>query len=314
MSAGFEPKCSGGRMSQEQGEVFNQIRRRQTEDLSRRILSSLNTTFVGDQTMAWLQNVNENVDSKPSATATLEDPLCQLSMVMLMDTLFDDFNRYAYQYNQTEENRAFVVTCRRPAGDGIKDPSNLYQGFLQNSVWGMCVRGDTKSVRFSFIPPKFLYEDEKNRPAIRSFVELSIQMFNEGPGWSVDGKPLRNSQVPALSKKIFARLIRVPRGDVSETEPLKFDAVVEKAEEQSMPGGAPAPVQSPAETITFSLLAVLDAIDAEIVGLQQEGMTAMRSGGMDAVMPIMKRAEAMRALRESTAGVARDWAKLLQGG
>jgi len=123
-------------MNQEQGEVFNQIRRRQTEDLSRRILSSLNTSFVGDQTMAWLQNVNENVDSKPAATATLEDPLCQLSMVMLMDTLFDDFNRYAYQYNQTEENRAFVVTCRRPAGDGIKDPSNLYQGYLQNSGFG----------------------------------------------------------------------------------------------------------------------------------------------------------------------------------
>lgn len=300
-------------MNQEQGEVFNQIRRRQTEDLSRRILSSLNTTFVGDQTMAWLQNVNENIDSKPAATATMEDPLCQMSMVMLMDTLFDDFNRYAYQYNQTEENRAFVVTCRRPAGDGIKDPSNLYQGFLQNSVWGMCVRGDTKSVRFSFIPPKFLYEDETNRPAIPAFVELAIQMFNEGPGWSVDGKPLRSSQVSSLSKKIFARLIRVSRGDVNETEPLKFDAVAQMAEEQSMPGGAQAPVQSPAETITFSLLAVMDAIDAEIVSLQQEGMTAMRSGGMDAVMPIMKRAEAMRALRESTASVARDWAKLLQG-
>lgn len=301
-------------MNQEQGEVFNQIRRRQTEDLSRRILSSLNTSFVGDQTMAWLQNVNENVDSKPAATATLEDPLCQLSMVMLMDTLFDDFNRYAYQYNQTEENRAFVVTCRRPAGDGIKDPSNLYQGYLQNSVWGMCVRGDAKSVRFSFIPPKFLYEDETNRPAIPAFVELAIQMFNEGPGWSVDGKPLRNSQVSALSKKIFARLVRVSRGDVNETEPLKFDAVAEKAEEQSMSGGVQAPVQSPAETITFSLLAVLDAIDAEVVSLQQEGMTAMRSGGMEAIMPIMKRAEAMRALRESTASVARDWAKLLQGG
>ena len=50
-------------MSREQGEVFDQIRRRQTEDLSRKILSSLNTAFVGDATMAWVQNVNENVDS-----------------------------------------------------------------------------------------------------------------------------------------------------------------------------------------------------------------------------------------------------------
>ncbi len=301
-------------MSREQGEVFDQIRRRQTEDLSRKILSSLNTAFVGDATMAWLQNVNENVDSKPAATATLEDPICQLSMVALMDTLFDDFNRYAYQYNQTEENRAFVVTCRRPAGDGIKDPSNLYQGYLQNSVWGMCARGDTKSVRFSFIPPKFLYEDETNRPAIPAFIELSIQMFNEGPGWSVDGKPLRNSQVASLSKKIFARLIRVSRGDVSETEQLVFDAAAEKTAEQLIPGGAVIPQQSPAETITYSLLAVMDAIDAEIIGLQQEGITAMRSGGMEAVMPIMKRTEALRGLRESTAGVARDWAKILTGG
>lgn len=301
-------------MNQEQGEVFNQIRRRQTEDLSRKILSSLNTSFVGDHTMAWLQNVNENVENKQAATATMEDPVCQLSMVALMDSLFDDFNRYAYQFNQTEENRAFVVTCRRPAGDGIKDPSNFYLGYLQNSVWGMQVRGDTKAVHFSFIPPKFLYEDEKNRPAIPAFVELTVQMFAEGPGWSVDGKPLRNSQVPFLSKKIFARLVRVSRGDVSETEPLVFDTIAEKVEEQSLPGGSVIPQQSPAETITYSLLAVLDAIDAEVLGLQQEGITAMRSGGMEAVMPIMKRTEALKALRESTAGVARDWAKLLQGG
>ncbi|MBA3992416.1 MAG: hypothetical protein C0469_02745 [Cyanobacteria bacterium DS2.3.42] len=301
-------------MSKDQGEVFNQIRRRQTEDLSRKVLSSLNKSFVGDQTMAWLQNVNENVDSNATATATLEDPLCQLSMVALMDTLFDDFNRYAYQYNQTEENRSFVVTCRRPAGDGTLDPSKMYQGYLQNSVWGMHARGDTKSVRFSFIPPKFLYEDETNRPAIPAFIELAIQMFKEGPGWAVDGKPLRSSQVPSLSKKIFARLVRVSRGDVSETEPLVFDAVAEKAAEQVMPGELAAPVQSPAETITYSLLAVMDAIDAEVVSMQQEGITAMRSGGMEAVMPIMKRTEALRALRESTAGVAREWAKLLQGG
>lgn len=299
-------------MNQDQGEVFNNIRRRQTEDLSRKILSSLNTSFVGDQTMAWLQNVNENVDSKSAPTATLDDPLCQLSMVALMDTLFDDFNRYAYQYNQTEENRAFVVTCRRPAGDGIKDPSNLYTGYLQNSVWGMCARGDTKSVRFSFIPPKFLYEDETNRPAIPAFIELSIQMFNDGPGWSIDGKPLRNSAVPFLSKKIFARLVRVSRGDVSETEPLVFDAVAEKAAEQSSPD-ANVPQQSPAEIITYSLLSVMDAIDVEILTLQQEGMKAMRSGGMESVMPIMKRTEALKALRESTAGVARDWAKILTG-
>lgn len=301
-------------MNQDQGEVFNQIRRRQTEDLSRKILSSLNTAFVGDQTMAWLQNVNENVNSAPVATAEKEDPLCQLSMVNLMDTLFDDFNRYAYQYNQTEENRAFVVTCNRPTGDGIKDPGNQYSGFLQNSVWGLQVRGDTKSVRFSFIPPKFLYEDETNRPAIPAFIELSIQMFKEGPGWSVDGNPLRNSQLPFLSKKIFARLVRVSRGDVSENEPLKFDAVAEKAAEQSNSGGATVPQQSPAETITYSLLAVMDAIDAEVVSLQQEGMAAMRSGGMEAIMPIMKRTEALKALRESTAGVAREWAKLLTGG
>lgn len=299
-------------MHQDQGEVFNNIRRRQTEDLSRKILSSLNTAFVGDATMAWLQNVNENVDSKSTATATMEDPLCQLSMVALMDTLFDDFNRYAYQYNQTEENRSFVVTCRRPVGDGIKDPSNFYQGFLQNSVWGMCVRGDTKSVRFSFIPPKFLYEDETNRPAIPAFIELSVSMFNEGPGWSVEGKPLKNSAVSTLSKKIFARLIRVSRGDVNETEPLKFDAVFEKAAEPSAQD-ATVPQQSPAETITYSLLAVMDAIDAEVLSLQAEGMKAMRSGGMEAVMPIMKRTEALRALRESTAGVARDWAKILTG-
>ncbi|MFN8656220.1 MAG: hypothetical protein U0105_07755 [Candidatus Obscuribacterales bacterium] len=288
---------------QQYGQVRDQIRKRQSEELSKKILSSMSNTFVGDETRAWLSDVSENVNVDGGAAK--DGALCQLGMVELMDRLFDDFYRYAYQFNQTEESKAFTITCHRPKASNKEDASSLYQGSLLNSVRAMMVSGDNKSIRFAFIAPEVLAVDPTAKPSV--FIELLVEPTGEKPRWSSDGKPLRLAQLPYLTKRIFARLMRVSRGEVGDTEPLSLEAPPESADAEGGDGGE----QNNADVITYSLISILDAVDSEILGMQAVGMDALKKGGMEALGPAMKRVQALRAFREKTAALAQEWANMM---
>lgn len=292
------------RVDDSKPEVFEQMRKRQSEDLSDRILRSMKASFVGDQTMAWLQNVNENVaiDAEPA-----DKRLCQLNVTALMDKLFDDFQRYGCQYNQTEENREFVVSCQRPTmtteiGAGVSS-----QGHVQNSVWAMKVVGDSKSIRFMFLPVQSLYQPAALSAAV--FLELTVQTLPEGPGWCINSKPIYLSQLPLLSKKIFARLMRVSRGEISEKELLRLDMAQEAAQESAQTPSETA--EDPSDVITYALISILEAVDKKLGSFQQEGVTAMKRGGIDALTPIMLKTKRYDAFREKTATLAKEWADML---
>lgn len=287
-----------------EAEVFGEMRKRQTEDLSERILRSVKSAFVGDQTMAWLQNVNENVDVAPDEG---DGQLCQLSMAAFIDRLFDDFQRYSYQFNQTEENREFVVSCARPKT--VAGPEPQYIGHLQNSVWALKVVGDKRSVRFTFLQTQYLYREELMSPAV--VLELKVAMVDGVPAWTAGGMPIYTSRLSWLSKKIFARLIRVSRGEVSENEALDLAAVADTAGEDGMEQNFSDHRQDPRDVITYAFISILEAIDEELASLREEGMAAMKSGGIDAVGPVMARTKQYTDLREKTAGLAKDWAGML---
>ena len=268
---------------------FAERRKRQTEELSERILKSVQSSFVGDQTMAWLQG---NLDENVSMEADPQDKnLCQLSMSNLMDKLFDDFQRYEFQFNQTESNREHVVTCYRPKAN----ESQGYSGHLQNSIWALKVIGDSASVRFAFIQTQYLYRQELMSPTV--ILELKPALQNDQPCWLVNGKPLYESQIPMLSKKIFARLMRVSRGEVSENDFLELD-VSKEDEVVDTQTKYEEPKQDPDEVITYSFISILEAIDTRLVELQKEGVLAMQKGGIDAVSPIMLRTKQYNQIRE----------------
>lgn len=289
-----------------ESQVFDGMRKRQTEELSERILRSVQSSFVGDQTMAWLQNPSEDIDLKAEAGS---QNYCQLNMAKLMDQLFDDFQRYSYQYNQTEENREYVISCARPKT--IQGPEPQYTGHLQNSVWALQVIGDSHSVRCAFVQTKYLYREELLSPVV--ILELKVQNTAQGPAWSVEGNPIFESQLTKLSKKIFARLVRVSRGEVSENEVLKFNTSEETDGQNAAENSLSDVKQDPRDVITYSLITILEAIDNRLVDLQSEGMQAMQQGGIDAVGPVMAETKKYTELREKIATMAKEWAGMLTG-
>ncbi|MBZ0189537.1 MAG: serine/threonine protein kinase [Candidatus Obscuribacterales bacterium] len=299
------------RVDDRKPEYFAQVRKRQTEELSQRILRSVKSSFLGDQTMAWLQDVKEDIQAISEESGEANQLLCQLSMAALMDKLFDDFQRYAYQFNQTEETRDYVVTCVRPERRKGEGPDSLCVGQLQNSVWAMIVIGDVRSLRFSFLPANLLYQHDAATNPLSAFLELSVRVLDQGPGWVLGGVPIYLHQLPLMSKKIFARLVRVSRGEVTEVEPLSFDPDSVKGELDRHWQTQADTRQDPADTITYALISMLEAIDGELVELQQKGVEALKESGIDAVTPIVNKTRHYQSIREKTAALAQEWARVL---
>ncbi len=292
------------RVDESGAEVFDKMRRVQTDVLSERILKSMKTSFVGDQTRAWLMNVNEDV----TAEAAHDDrQLCQLTLPVLIDKLFDDFQRYACLFNQTEENRSFVVSCVRPEVIRDQSGSTSYEGHVQNSIWAMKVVGDSKSIRMFFVHSQQIYALNSAGPTI--FLKLTVRTYDQGPGWSIEKEPVYLSQLSLLSKKVFARLMRVSRGEVSENEPLTLD--ISKETEAVNTSAESETSQDPSDVITYAFISIFEAIDEQLLRLRDQGALALKRGGIDAVTPVMMKTKQYDAFREKTATLAKDWASML---
>lgn len=293
------------RVDEKSSEVFDKMRRRQSEDLSARILRSMKSSFVGDETRAWLKNVNENLslDVQPS-----DRQLCQLSLAILIDRLFDDFQRYACLFNQTEENLGFVVSCVRPKVVPDASGGSTYEGHLQNATWAMKVVGDSRAIEFLFIPAQEIYQTAASTRHV--FLRLTVDAFDQQPSWSFDGKPLYLSQVSLLSKKVFARLMRVSRGEVSEKEVLDLEMTPEPQRTSTADADSDGS-QDPADVITYALISILESVDEALANLRLEGAAAMQRGGIDAVAPVMLKTKQYDTFREKTAELAKEWAGML---
>lgn len=283
-------------------------RSRLYNDLSKRVLASVNKPFVGEQTMAWLKNVNENVSVKPGATDQSGGKTALLTMVSIVDKLFDDFQRYAFQFNQTEPNRDYLITCRRPTADDYRQATTSYQGNLQNSLWALLISGEPKVIKVILVRPRFLYDDESRRPALMPSLQIYVDVEKGQSIWKIDGHPIGNSHLPAISKMIFARLVRVSRGEVSESEKLIFTPALPSSPETDPPVWAG---DTPADIVTNALIALLDAVDNELEDVRKVGVEALKSEGMDGLTAIMKKAETLKTFRQNAANLANEWTNFL---
>jgi hypothetical protein len=283
-------------------------RSRLYNDLSKRVLASVNKPFVGEQTMAWLKNVNENVSIKPGSVDQSDAKTAPLNMVSIVDKLFDDFQRYAFQFNQTEPNRDYLITCRRPTADDYRQANASYQGNLQNSSWALLISGEPKAIKVILVHPRFLYDDDSRRPALMPSMQISADVEKGRSSWNIDGHPINASHLPAISKMIFARLVRVSRGEVSESEKLTFTPEKPVISESDPPVWAG---DTAADIATNALIALLDAVDNELEDVRKVGVEALKSDGMDGLASIMKKAEALKLFRQNAANLANEWTTFL---
>ncbi|MBP6744285.1 hypothetical protein KA344_03585 [bacterium] len=210
---------------------------RTEDDLKEKILSSVSHAFTGEETNRWMVALQEESVSKaeePVVTGSNDNKLNE-NMASVVDRLFDNFKRYAFEFNRSLEHREHVVNCERPSSmrsqadysDIGGQPIRFCIGHISSRDWALLVQAEENRVRAFITPIKFLVGFRPDQNDFDPYVELllvrdrvanSRQMI-----WTIDGQPLALESIPALSRRFFGQLVKVTRGEASSTERFVFD-------------------------------------------------------------------------------------------
>ncbi len=208
-----------------------------TEDeLKEKILSSVSQAFTGEETNRWMVAMQEESVSKaeePVVTGSSDNKLNE-NMASIVDRLFDNFKRYAFEFNRSLEHREHVVNCERPSSmrsqadySDMGQPIRICFGHISSRDWALLVQAEENRVRVYITPIKFLVGFRPDQTDFEPYVELLLVRDRVGNSrqmiWTISGQALALESIPALSRRFFGQLVKVTRGEASNTEQFVFD-------------------------------------------------------------------------------------------
>lgn len=272
-----------------------------TEELSKLILGSMKS-FSGEETVNWLKNVSENVPKGNVAGAASRT--AHLTQAACIDTLFEHFQRYALQFNrQYPRNPEIHVHCSKVVHDAHGE--DFYR-ILSTQEWGLALVAEPHKISSFVVRSQFIPDFAIRRINFAPFLEMQEATEGGEPVWYVEGDAISEELLPVIAKKLFARLIRVARGEASELEPfllqLKEISPAERATssfEQTM--------NTHKKVIVAVCVEMLKILDDEHEKLSAAGIKTIQGGQMDLAQKVMKQAEDLKGLREGIAKAIHQW-------
>lgn len=209
---------------------------RTEDDLKEKILSSVSQAFTGEETNRWMVALQEESVGKaeePVVTGSSDNKLNE-NMASVVDRLFDNFKRYAFEFNRSLEHREHVVNCERPSSmrsqadyTDMGQPIRFCIGHISTRDWALVVQAEENRVRAFITPIKFLVGFRPDQKDFEPYVELLLVRDRVGNSrqmiWTIDGQALALESIPALSRRFFGQLVKVSRGEANNTETFVFD-------------------------------------------------------------------------------------------
>ncbi len=209
---------------------------RTEDDLKEKILSSVSQAFTGEETNRWMVALQEESVGKaeePVVTGSTDNKLNE-NMASVVDRLFDNFKRYAFEFNRSLEHREHVVNCERPSSmrsqadyTDMGQPIRFCIGHISTRDWALVVQAEENRVRAFITPIKFLVGFRPDQKDFEPYVELLLVRDRVGNSrqmiWTIDGQALALESIPALSRRFFGQLVKVSRGEATNTETFVFD-------------------------------------------------------------------------------------------
>jgi hypothetical protein len=200
------------------------------EDLAAKILGAMKKAYTGEQTVRWLANLNDDLTVVNKGKPTTPSPSQDLSVrsITILDRLFDDFQRYCFEFNKTVTDIEFRVQCERPKPINLQMPYReepiICQGHISTTVWAMIVQAQESTVSVFIVPIDFLLGFHAERANYQPHMTMHAVKNSLGAlTWQIDGVIVQTSMLPTISKKLFAALIRVFNGEVEYT--TKFQMI-----------------------------------------------------------------------------------------
>jgi len=217
--------------------MSDEFRQIKTEDeLKDKILSSVREAFTGEETSRWIVAMQaESVSQADESVATgSSDNKLNENMAALVDRFFDNFKRYAFEFNRSLEHRELVVNCERPASmrsqadyTEMGDPIRFCIGHISSRDWALVVQAEENRVRAFIAPIKYLVGFQPDQRDFEPYVDIKLIKDKVGSVrqmvWSIDEQALAFESIPALSRRLFGQLVKVTRGEATNNEKFVFD-------------------------------------------------------------------------------------------
>jgi hypothetical protein len=195
--------------------------------LAQQILGSLTSAYSGAETVRWLKNLNADFPLQTGETGVAKagEPLKAAGIV---NHLFNDFERYAIEFNKTISDPDSRITCEQPqnshfAAEPGEEPV-VCQGHLSTVAWALVVQAQEHKIQIYIVPSDRLLGFRMQRSAFSPYMEINGDSVAPGMTiWKVANVNLTSQNLSRLSKKLFGHLFRLLNGLVQPTDKFLGD-------------------------------------------------------------------------------------------
>ncbi len=212
-----------------------------SDDLNKQILGAIAKPYKGESTSRWIKNmddealVDEITKATPSQTLNLTSPV-------LLDKLFDEFQRYSYEYqNSAAAGPRISVNVNRPTGSDSPASAQygqvpvLCKGYISTNSWALIFFGFVGKVQAFVVPVEYTVGFQPNQKEFKPFVELKSIQDKGGADWRIDGYSISAQLLPPLAKRFFGSLIKVEREEAKHTDQFVMDPTIPTEEPAAPP-------------------------------------------------------------------------------
>lgn len=221
-----------------------------SEDLTKKILGSIKKPYTGEQTARWILNLDDkaaiqNAVAKIASTGSHE---LTLNPVALVDKMFDDFQRYIYEFDQAHGGTEAPVHCERPTSQESSGRFGgapvLCQGHLSTTSWALVIFALHESVKAYVIPVNHLVGFRDNEDEFSCYFKMTGQNDRGSFIWAVEGQTINSEMLSVITKRMFGHLIKVVRGEAKYNDKFTLDPEKQKPQPVEPPARRPEPGQA----------------------------------------------------------------------
>jgi len=200
-----------------------------SDELAKRILGSMKKKFSGEQTSRWLNNLDalpERLNPEGTIAPSKESVL---PVNILTDRIFDEFQRYAFEFNKNPVGKDLMVQIERPtapratAAQSSMKPGEepvLANGHASTRYFALVLKIYKSRIRAFTIPGDHIVAFYGGHGEFDPFMEIEAVQAPSGLVWKVKKDLVTPQSLPILAKKLFSALIRVANGEALFTDPL----------------------------------------------------------------------------------------------
>lgn len=191
-------------------------------DYKQRFLGNVSQRFTGEETSRWLNALNDAEKLVEESSVKTKDGSSSgnLTVFALIDKLFDNFQRYSYEFNKNCQGTKYAVSVERPGAVkekrtwGTEHVDRYTVGRLAAMEWGLLVFGTDQLVTAYVMKTKYLLSFNPEESDFAPY--MTIEGTNKG--WTIDGQNIAADSIPSIARCLFSFLVMVARGEAGPAE------------------------------------------------------------------------------------------------